>query len=153
MNIFLANSFLAERLTASTKREFLSITTLFWTSAEKLSLIHPSATLLAKHMSSQQHLVHHHAASALVSPFSVDSVEPTTLLNHFDLSPFPFPNPLGWSCGHSFQDLHSPSFASQWCVEPLHSPWYRNSSDEVSRLHPKTLAWQEGAAWFPESQR
>jgi hypothetical protein len=99
MNIFLANSFLTERLTASTKREFLSITILFWASAEKLSLIHPSATLLAKHMSSQQHLVHHHAASALVSPFSVDSVEPTTLLNHFDLSPFPFPNPLGWSCG------------------------------------------------------
>jgi hypothetical protein len=95
MNIFLANSFLAERLTASTKREFLSITTLFWTSAEKLSLIHPSAALLAKHMSSQQHLAHHHAVSARVSPFSVDSVQPTTLPNHFDLSSFSFPNWLG----------------------------------------------------------
>ena len=85
---------LAQRLTDSTERKLLSITSLFWTSAEKLFLIHPSAALLAKHMLSQEHLVHHHAVSARVPPFSVDSVQPTpnTLpipfhSIHFDFSP------------------------------------------------------------------
>lgn len=78
---------LAERLTDSTERKLLSTATLFLTSAEKLSLIHPSATLLAKHLFSQQYLADHHAVSAQVSPFSIDSIQHTAVFAHFDLWP------------------------------------------------------------------
>ena len=78
---------LAEGPTGSTERKLLPIIALFWTSAEKLSLTHPLAALLAKHLSFGPHLVHHHAVSALVPPFPTDYTQRTVDSDHPDHSP------------------------------------------------------------------
>jgi len=79
---------LAEWPTHSTERKLLPIIALSWTSAEKLSLTHPLAALLAKHLSFGPHLAHHHAVSALVPPFATDSTQRTVGFDHHDHSPF-----------------------------------------------------------------
>ena len=98
---------LAERLTDSTKGKLLLTTNIFSASAEKLPLIHPFAAPLTKYLFSQ-HLAHHHAVSAQVFSFSIDSVQRPTIFAHVNLSPLKrLPYPIAFFVLQVFRDLDS----------------------------------------------